>query len=696
MLHGRARRAATGLLVLAAAGIATAAAGDEPGILVRVYNVGESMHRLPTLAPHQTPNFVKISASIDLDSSRGDFGELADNFITELTGFLSVEQSARYAFRLISDDGAKLWIDDALVIDHDGLHGPDPKDGSVHLDAGRHKLRILHFEAGGGERLTLRWKPPGTSAGAEYATIPAAALSHAAGASLATSPGKKRVIQPLRRGRPGDGTPVEGVHPMFEGRTEHKIHNVLLVSHLRMLDSRIKVLTRDAIPFEPTPPGASFIWLPQAEATFVKMSVIRVPAGVFLDQALLAESHGFVRRMFLESVGDRWMGCILRFMRIDARKLYAVELDRKGKLHALQAIEGESRGSVTRAIEHRFLPTGATAFEILAVRAMTNGFEIEFTKPLDSRVGWEAESFYVEKWPFDLEKQQSPTRDGVRYPVKSASVSADRMRVFLEIEDLKTSHVVYLRLLTPCVSEDGELPWSTEAWYTLNAIPRDRYGKVLTPQPPQPQNFLTDAERAAGWRLLFDGKTTSGWRGFKKDRVSDGWQVIDGCLVRVGPGGDVVTDEQFDNFELELEWRISAAGNSGIFFRVSEKYRFPWDTGPEMQVLDNAEHPDGRSPLTSAGSNYALHAAPRDATVPVGLFNQVRIVANGDHVEYWLNGKKVVEYEFNSPEWKTLIANSKFKSMPNYGRMKTGHIVLQDHGDKVWYRNIKIRPLAGN
>ena len=345
---------------------------------------------------------------------------------------------------------------------------------------------------------------------------------------------------------------------------------------------------------------------------------------------------------------------------------------------------------------------------MLAVRAMTNGFEIEFTKPLDPRCGWEADSYYIEQWPFSAEGTEGtepeararvspPRRDGVRYPVKSASVSPDRKKVFLEIENLKESHVVYIRLLPPCVSEDGDLPWSTEAWYTLNAIPRNRFGKVLAPPAKGPQNFLTAEEKAADWELLFDGKTTDGWRGYKKARFPDqGWEVIDDCIVRVGPGGgDICTVEQFDNFELKLDWRICAAGNSGIFCRVDERYGWPWESGPEMQVLDNAEHADGRNPKTSAGSNYALHAPVRDVTEPVGFFNQVRIVADGPHVEYWLNDVKIVEYELESPEWEKLVAESKFKNMPHHGRIKKGHIVLQDHGDKVWYRNIKIRRLRG-
>jgi hypothetical protein len=206
-------------------------------------------------------------------------------------------------------------------------------------------------------------------------------------------------------------------------------------------------------------------------------------------------------------------------------------------------------------------------------------------------------------------------------------------------------------------------------------------------------NELTAEERAAGWKLLFDGKTTQGWRGFNKDKCPDGWQVVDGALVRVGSAGDIITTEQFDNFELAFDWRVAEAGNSGVFFRVSEDAGAVYETGPEYQILDNAKHPDGRSKLTSAASNYALHAPAKDVTKPVGQWNQSKIAVSGNHVEHWLNGQKVVEYELGGDEWTELVKQSKFSSMPRYGREPKGHIALQDHGDRVEYRSIKVRPL---
>jgi len=210
-----------------------------------------------------------------------------------------------------------------------------------------------------------------------------------------------------------------------------------------------------------------------------------------------------------------------------------------------------------------------------------------------------------------------------------------------------------------------------------------------------PLNTLTPDERAAGWRLLFDGKTTAGGRGWKMDSLPSGWQVVDGTLKRVKPAADIITKEKFKNFELSLEWNIAKNGNSGIFYRASED---PGDnaiywSAPEMQVLDDAGHPDGQSRLTAAGADYGLYPSPAGVVKPPGQWNQVRLVVNGNHVEHWLNGVKVVQYELGSPDWEAKVKASKFAPHPRYGRNAEGYIGLQEHEYPVAFRNIKIRVL---
>jgi hypothetical protein len=207
-------------------------------------------------------------------------------------------------------------------------------------------------------------------------------------------------------------------------------------------------------------------------------------------------------------------------------------------------------------------------------------------------------------------------------------------------------------------------------------------------------NTLTDAEHAAGWRLLFDGKTLDGWRGYHSADLPSGWVVEDGNLHFADGEGDLITVEEFYNFELSLQWKVSEGGNSGIFYLAALGSEFIYRSAPEMQVLDDARHPDGANPLTSAGANYSLHPAPRDVVNPAGEWNTALVRVENGHVEHWLNGRKIVEYVLGSPDWQERVANSKFADWPEYGQASSGHIGLQDHGDPVWFRDIKIRVLA--
>jgi hypothetical protein len=637
-----------------------------PGLRVELYDLGKMVHAIPQLAGGQLPNEVLIVETLDLGGAGQPFGSLQDNFMTVVTGLIHAEKSGAYEFTLASDDGGRLWIDSRVVIDHDGLHGPDPKHRTIVLQEGWHRLKVEHFEAGGGERLALVCIPFVGRSGGERAPLPPTAFRHDATKPKATAPGVKRIIPALRRGLPGDGTPIEGLHPGFANS------GGVPMTPVKELQAW---LTDGRLPRMDGRPGETvYVWLPTERGKDPFEGVVMIDGGHYKDHIIAWRLKGEEKRVVLDEAGEAKQGAAFRFGNVPTA-LFANPSVKTG-VFANPSVESRPE-----------------AFEMHTVRAMSGGLEINFTAPLDARCGWEAESYYVEQWPFDVEKGLPPRRDGVRYPVHSASVSPDRKQVFLEIDDLRESHVVYLRLLPPCYAEDGERLWSTEAWYTLNRIPPDRPGTVRERPTPEPQNFLTPEEKAAGFKLLFDGKTTRGWQGYRKGHVIDGWEVKDGCLVRVGPGGDIATDGQYGDFELKLEWRIAPAGNSGIFYRVDDSVGPPWETGPEMQVLDNDEHADGKDPKTSAGSNYGLYAPFHDVTVPVGYFNRVRIVARGNHIEHWLNGEKVVEYELGSDDWRQRVTGSKFEAWPRYGTVPRGRIVLQDHGDPVWYRNIKIREL---
>jgi hypothetical protein len=211
--------------------------------------------------------------------------------------------------------------------------------------------------------------------------------------------------------------------------------------------------------------------------------------------------------------------------------------------------------------------------------------------------------------------------------------------------------------------------------------------------PMAAPNTLTAEEKAAGWRLLFDGRTTQGWRGYMQETLPAGWQAVDGAFTRTARAGDIITLEKFRNFDLVFDFKVNERGNSGIFYRAIEGPELIYYAAPEYQILDDERHADGRSELTSTGSNYAINPAPRGVVKPAREWNTGRILVQGNHVEHWLNGQKVVEYELGSADWAERVAKSKFRQWPEYGKAAEGHIGIQDHGSFVAYRNVKIRVL---
>ena len=212
-------------------------------------------------------------------------------------------------------------------------------------------------------------------------------------------------------------------------------------------------------------------------------------------------------------------------------------------------------------------------------------------------------------------------------------------------------------------------------------------------------NALTAEEKAEGWELLFDGQSMDNFHTFKTESIDNKWIVENGTIAfkptREGKGGDIVTNKTYKNFELNAEWKISNCGNSGIFYNVveDEKYCCTWQTGPEMQILDNTCHPDTKYPTHRAGDLYDMIECKYVTVNPAGQWNKIRLISKDGDMQFWQNGLMVVEFTMHDSTWTHMIANSKFKDMPDFGLAKSGHIAFQDHGDKVWYRNITIKEL---
>ncbi len=194
------------------------------------------------------------------------------------------------------------------------------------------------------------------------------------------------------------------------------------------------------------------------------------------------------------------------------------------------------------------------------------------------------------------------------------------------------------------------------------------------------------------WRPLFDGKSLNGWRGYRSETVPTGWTVSKGALTKEGRVADIVSKDEFGDFELEMDWKIGDAGNSGIFYRGTEEYEHIYWSAPEYQLLDDIKADDNKTRLTCAGAAYAIYPSPPGHLKPIGDWNTARIVARGPRIEHWLNGVKLLEYELGSPDWEAKVKASKFNDWPNYGRAKRGHIAMQgDHAGSLAFRNIRIR-----
>jgi 3-keto-disaccharide hydrolase len=234
-------------------------------------------------------------------------------------------------------------------------------------------------------------------------------------------------------------------------------------------------------------------------------------------------------------------------------------------------------------------------------------------------------------------------------------------------------------------------------------------------QSPAAPPRLSAADQRAGWKPLFDGRSLNGWRAYDPQRdPAKSWSAVEGCLRNAkndgrpgSGGGDIVTVEQYTDFDFRFDWRISRGGNSGVKYFVLERLGAPGAVmyigddgrsavGHEYQLLDDAEHPDAKNgPIRQAGALYSLvPPGPGKRLNPVGEFNESRILVQGKHVEHWLNGAKIVEYELGSPALLEAVSKSKYKDIPNFGTKFNTRLLLQDHGDEVWFRNLRIRPLA--
>ncbi len=855
---------------------------EYPGLAVMLFKID------PNIPIHDTPEKSKpvltgtapaVHFRNKVLDNLGD--QLKSMVYLQFNGFINIEQEGNYVFRIISDDGSNLYIDNKMVIDNDGFHSTAARDGEIILKKGKHPVRINYFEGGGGYTMSLQWAKHGDK---KFSIIPNSVLSHNKTHYRKTAP----YIPPslLVKGVPGDRISETGVHPAFdlaqarpesfnpkvggmdfmsdssliictwdsvgpvyrlEGVTRKNPENIKVTRiatglaeplGIKVVDDTIYVLQKQELTrlvdtdkdgiiddyqtvcdgwdvsanfhefafglaykdgyFYATlataiePGGASGInqikdrgkvikiskntgsiefiasglrtpngigigvdgeifvadnqgdWLPSSKIVHVKegawygsrsvdfegtanlketLPVVWLPqdeignspsqpaylnVGPYKGQQIHGEvTHGGLKRVFVEKVNGEYQGAVFRFTQgLEGgvnrvvwgpdESLYIGMIGNPGnwstagqKWYGLQKLTYNNK----------------SVFEMLAVRAKSNGVEIELTEPLGERFGNSAADYDIQQWYYKPTKEYGGPKLGLEnLNVKSVNISADRKKIFLELNGLKPNHVVYVHLSGVFMTDKNAQIWSTEAWYTLNNIPANDPG-FKAPAKEVALNTLTDAEKDAGWVSLFDGKTVTGWHTFKEPgKIGKAWKVKDGSIHldasnkkdwQTGDGGDIVSDKEYENYELNMEWKIANCGNSGIIFNTVEddKHTYMWETGPEMQVLDDICHPDGAYVKHRAGDLYDLKSRAFVAVNPAMQWNYVRIISNKGRMEFWLNGFKIVEFEVGSDDWKKMISESKFKDMPDFGKTTKGRIGLQDHGDNVWFRNIRIREI---
>ena len=469
-----------------------------------------------------------------------------------------------------------------------------------------------------------------------------------------------------------------------------------------------------AVPFagvmsaEETAPA---VWLPQDQIGNSPTQPHYLEQGPFAGQWLFGDVYqGGIQRAYVERVGGAWQGAVMRFTDGLAAGVNRISRGPDGRLYIGEIGNPGNWGDVGKnwyGLE-TLSYNGKPGFELLAVRAQADGFELELTGPLAEHITPGTADLFVRQWfYYPTEQYGGPMYDARELAVESLELSADRKRLRARIPGLKAGYVVYLALDRRLEGAAGTPLWVNEAWYTLNAIP----GAVVPLSDTEllAPNTLSAAEQAAGWELMFDGQSFGDWRNYAGEGEVSKWVVEAGTLKLVpdklatwshwllGSGsGDLIYGKQkYRDFELSLEWKISENGNSGIFYLVAdEEHAHPWETGLEMQVLHNEGHSDGKIETHRAGDLYDLIAANPVTVKPPGEWNQVLIRIRDRQVEHWLNGERVVSFSHGDAAWDAMVAGSKFVDMPDFGKAQEGYIVLQDHGDVVWYRNLKIRDLS--
>lgn len=426
------------------------------------------------------------------------------------------------------------------------------------------------------------------------------------------------------------------------------------------------------------------LWLP-AEAVSRPSQLAFFREGIFEGQAVVGDrAKGDLHRIFFEKINGQWQGVLLPFGRGLKSGVTSLNATRDGSFYA-------GGGNDARSVLWKIQSNEQLTFEVKAIRIERAGFEVELTKPLKPGTGEKPEEYQLDQFYYLTSADGGGAKVGwVKTAVTGLKISSDRLKVFLVVPDLRQRHVVHFVFSNTLTSAEGEETlWTPEAWYTLNSIP-----DYSPAEPSGPINGLSDEEKKEGWELLFDGLSTEKWRGSGRADFPAGWMIQDGALCRSEGGCDLLTREEFKNFELKMDWKIAPGGTSGIYYRaveVAADQARP--SGLGFRLLDDLRNPDGKLSITSTGALDGLVGVEREASRPAGSWNESRIVVQGGRLEHWLNGVRVMVVDMTGATWMERLAHRGFTEIPPFARVQRGAIRLQDGGYPVWYRNLKIRRL---
>ena len=434
------------------------------------------------------------------------------------------------------------------------------------------------------------------------------------------------------------------------------------------------------------------IWLPQNEIGNSPSQPILMKHGPYEGQLIHGEiTHGGIKRDFIEKIKGQFQGAVFRFAQGLEVGINRLEWGPDGALYAAGLGGAQDFGHKGHQFGlERLVFNGNIPFEMLAIRAKSNGLEIEFTKPLRIGDGIYRTDYKVQQWYYVWtdEEESQQKRELENLEIKSVTLSEDRKRAFLELDGMKEQHVLGVQLQPTFLSVENEQLWTNEGWYTLNKFP-DEPGITSSPLKKSP-NTLSRNEVSEGWRLLFDGSSLKNWT-----NSSTSWDVQEGHIISIRKDAILLTDENFENFELEFEWTLDTDSEGGLIFNVPEdgSVQSVLQNSPRMQLIDDRSDDPRNIHTHKTGANYDIQAPKFVITNAPNEYNKGRLVVKGSQVEHWVNGINVTSYELGSNSWKNGVSASIYAGQKDYGKGRSGKISFYTKKGVIKLRNVRIREL---